>query len=292
MSAHLDGRVILIVGGAQGIGAATAVRLLEAGARVALADVNADELERRRRDLAGRGYPVVTVPVDVRRVETIDVALARTREALGDVDAVINCAAVLHPAAIADASLDDVRQEVEVNLLGTMAIARVFVPYFRSRGRGHLVLVASLGGIVPMPGGAGYCATKFAVRGFGLALGLELRGSGVAVSVICPDSTDTAQLRTEALHEGSAMSFTSAPLDPDDVARAIARTIRRPRPETLVPGPRGLLAKLLAFSPRLLRLLYPLLDWIGRKGRQRYLDHLHAIPAGESAPAALVRGTP
>jgi short-subunit dehydrogenase len=211
-------------------------------------------------------------------VRTVDVrdALALSRLAdesvatLGGLRAVINCAAVIRPAGLLDASLDDIWEQVDINLTGTILVARAFLPRLAAQRAGHLVNIASLGGLVPLPGSVIYSATKFGVRGFSLALALEVARHGVHVSVICPDSADTRQLRAEAEHPDSALSFTSAPLTADDVARAIVGTLRRPRREVLVPAPRGALIRLLVLFPGVFARLVPLLSWLGHRGRRRY----------------------
>lgn len=259
-----DGAVV-VIGSAGGIGGAIVRRLAAAGRDVVCADRNGTGAS-----LAAAGVACLRA-VDVRDPASVaalrDWAAARA----GGVDAVINCAAILHPGAAGTVAPDIVRDEVATNLLGTIHVAHAFVPYFRVRRRGHLVLFASLGGIVPMPGGAVYAATKFGVRGFALSLAAELRGTGVRVSLVSPDSTETPMLRTEARLNGSPMSFTSVPLDPDTVARAVERTLRRPRPETLVPRGRGLIARLIAWSPAGFAALAPALEWLGRRGKTRYL---------------------
>jgi short-subunit dehydrogenase len=148
--------------------------------------------------------------------------------------------------------------------------------------------VASLGGLAPMPGESIYCATKFGVRGFSQSLALELRGTGVAVSCVCPDSADTRQLRAEARHDASTMAFTSPAMAADDVARAVARTVVRPRREVLVPSPRGLLVRLLTSFPGVFALLYPMLDRLGRHGQARFrarVAGLAVCPIEEVAPS-------
>jgi short-subunit dehydrogenase len=270
----LTGRTVVVTGAASGIGATTAGSVARAGARVLLADVRPAALERQRDHLLRAGTSVETAVVDVARVDSVRRLAARALETLGHVGAVVNCAGVISPGALEDTTEEDARRQVEVNLLGSVHVARTFLPVFREEGAGHLVLVASLGGIVPMPYGAVYGATKFAVRGLGLALGLELRGTGVAVSVVCPDSVDTAQLRSEAVGEGSPLSFTSAPLRPDAVARAIVTTLRRPRAEVLVPRLRGRVARALGARPALLSFLYPALRWEGERRRLAYLTRM------------------
>jgi hypothetical protein len=275
---------VLVIGGAGGIGGAIGRRLVARGARVGVADIAVAALARIGASLSIHGEPVPVWPVDVRD----PAALARLREdavrAFGKLDAVINCSAVIHPGPVQALPPDGPRHEVEVNLLGTMQVAQAFVPYFRARRAGHLILFASLGGVVPMPGGSVYAATKFGVRGFALSLALELRGTGVSLSLVSPDSTDTPMLRAEALAHGSFMSFASAPLRAEAVARAVERILRRPRMETLVPSFRGLLGRVIAFSPLTLRLLAPLVQWLGRRGRRKYLDGLDRGTAPPALP--------
>jgi NAD(P)-dependent dehydrogenase (short-subunit alcohol dehydrogenase family) len=285
MSPSLADRAILVIGGAGGIGEAIGGRLAALGARVGLADLAARELEQTRARLPARGEPVRAWPADVRDLASLARLRDAARCAFGELDAVINCAAVIHPGAVGSVPPDVAREEISTNLLGTVQVAQTFVPGFRARRRGHLILLASLGGVVPMPGGAVYAATKFGVRGFGLSLGLELRGTGVHVSVVCPDSTETPMLRAEAQSRGSPMSFTSMPLRPETVAATVERVLRRPRLEVLVPAARGLAGRIIAFSPATLRALVPPLLWLGRRGRDRYLHALarrSAIPVGAS----------
>lgn len=261
---------VVVIGAANGIGAATARRLAAAGVPLLLADVEREPLEALSRALGGpaRGAHVRTV--DVRDAGGLTRLAAESAGILGGLHAVINCAAVIRPSGLLDARLDAIWEQVDVNLTGTILVARAFLPHFVAQRRGHLVNVASLGGLVPLPGSVVYSSTKFGVRGFSLAVGLEAARHGVAVSVICPDSADTRQLRAEAGHADSALSFTSAPLSADDVAHAIVRTLRHPRREVLVPAPRGVLIRLLVLFPGLFARLVPLLTWLGHRGQRRY----------------------
>lgn len=261
---------IVVIGAANGIGAATARCLARAGAALVLADIEPGGIYSLACAIRGAGGRAIACPTDVRDITALRHLLDTVTDTYGAASTVINCAAMLRPGDVAETSADDIRLQVDVNLTGTMLVAHVFVPHFVTNGGGHLVNVASLGGVAPMPGEAAYCATKFGVRGFSQALALELRGTGVVVSSVCPDSTDTRMLRIEAQHYGSAISFASAPLDVDYVARAIVRALVRRRREILVPGPRGLLVRLLAWSPSLFAACYPLIEWLGRRGQARF----------------------
>lgn len=276
-SASLRGKSVVVIGAASGIGAATARALIAAGARVALADVA--ELSAPDSDC---GF---SMHADVTRVETLAALRDAAVGVFGGIDAVVNCAGVIVPGPVDRIPVEAIHRQINVNFLGTVLVTRTFLPHFRAHGRGHLVHVGSLGGILPLAGEATYSATKFAVRGFCLALALELKDTAVAVTVVCPDSTDTAQLATEATQHGSPLSFLSAPLDPADVAAAIVDTLRRPRLEVAVPAGRGVPAKLLAWSPALLNRLYPLLERWGVERRDRYVASSRAAAAASEAPA-------
>jgi short-subunit dehydrogenase len=262
---ELAGRVIVVLGGAKGIGAATAQLALVAGARVAVGD----------RNLPAAGtFPAIGGPM-VRRVDVTDPeALTALRDEVaaryGRIDAVVNCAAVIEPGPVATLPFAAIRRQFEVNALGTALASTVFLQQLRAQGAGHLLLVSSLGGITPLPDSATYSATKFAVRGWGLALAQETASEGIDVTVVCPDSTDTAQLRIEARGAGAPLSFTSAPMRPERVARAILGAIERPRREVCVPGYRGWMCKLAGAFPLLFRLAYPLLRAVGIRARERF----------------------
>ncbi len=280
----LIGNTVVVIGSGSGIGAATARALASEGAWLVLADIRAEAVRRTVAQTANGSGRVIGMVADVRAPETLETLRDQAIRTFGQVDAVVNCAGIVIPGTTDLLAVPDICRQIDTNFLGTVLVTRAFLPHFRRRGTGHLVHLSSLGGVVPMPLEATYCATKFAVRGFCLALALELRDTSINVSVVCPDSTDTAQLATEAAKQGSPMSFLSDPLDPADVARVIVATLRRPRLEVVVPRGRGLPSKLLGLSPALLRLLYPVLQRWGAARRDRFASA--SAPSALSAPSA------
>jgi hypothetical protein len=280
MGAGLDHRAVVVVGAAGGLGSAAARRLSREGARLVLADLDEAALARLAAELRPVAGFVAWVRVDVADWDSV-AALARDAEsAIGPVDAVVNCAAVLSPGRLETLSAETLRNEVEVNLVGTMFLTRAFLPAFRARRSGHFVHLASLGGIAPMPRGAAYSATKFGVRGFCLAMDLELRGTGVRVTALSPDSAATPMLAAEAAGGGSPLSFSGRILHPEEVAAAVVRTLRRPVPEVMVPAGRGWLTRLVNLSPRVMAAIYPWLSRDGERGRHSFLRRLAAqLPA-------------
>ena len=275
MSVTLRGRVIVVTGAANGIGRATARALAARGAALVLDDIDLAGLESLR---AAIGDGARAFGADVRRPDQLEELMRGAVAVWGRVDAVVNCAGVVVPGAIDTSPPDAVARQLETNLTGTINVVRAFLPLFRRQGSGHLVLVASLAGMVPLPGESVYAATKFGVRGFALSLALELRRTGIRVTNVCPDSTRTAMLDIEAGEEGSSLSFASAPMAPEQVAAAVLDALERPRLEVTVPASRGRLIRLLGAIPFIFRPLYPVMDAMGRRRKARFRRERESRP--------------
>lgn len=189
----------------------------------------------------------------------------------GRLDRLCNVAGVVRPANVVRIRPEDVAAHLGANLAGvihgTSAAARLMV----GQGQGHIVNVSSLAGLSPTPGLGVYAATKFGVRGFSLTAALELRRSGVAVTVICPDLTDTPMLDAQLPVDDAAVSFSGRrPLGTDQVASAILDAFARRPLEVTLPRSRGALARLAGASPRFARAIAPAVLAMGRR-RQRKL---------------------
>jgi NAD(P)-dependent dehydrogenase (short-subunit alcohol dehydrogenase family) len=266
MSDSLQGKVVLITGGAGGIGQAAARALAGAGARVVLA--GRSEAALRAVDLGEGLAPAAVVPLDVRDSEAWDRAVAAVVRDLGGLDVLVHNAGIVDPGPLEAIPPDRLRTLLETNLLGAMLGCRAALPALRAR-RGAIVHVASLGGLVPMPFEAAYAASKAGLRQFSLSLRAEVAGSGVTVSLVTPDSVDTAQLEAELLHDEASLSFASAPLHPGAVGRAVLAALRTGAPEVMVPAGGGFAARLAAAFPRLLLWLLPFLRRSGAKRMAR-----------------------
>jgi short-subunit dehydrogenase len=259
---------VLVTGAAGGIGSAV---VREFAARGCTVVATARDVDRARALVAelGGAPRAVAIGLDVTAPASWENAAERIRAACGGIDILVNNAGVVEPGRTEELPLESVRRQVDVNLLGVIHGCRAIIPFMRAQGRGIIVNVASLGAIVPMPNEAVYCATKYAVRGYSLALREELRGTGVGVSVVCCGSVETAQLATELASEGTWLSFVDPPLAAAEVARAIVAASGGARAEVLVPAAAGVLSRGLMAFPGAMLALMPLLRRIGTRNMMR-----------------------
>ncbi|MCP2254125.1 Short-chain dehydrogenase [Prauserella aidingensis] len=221
----VTGRVVTITGGARGIGAATATMLVEAGATVAVADLDPSALPQRLRD-----HPRVHAwRVDVTDAAAYTRFLDSVEGTLGPVDVVINNAGIMPLGRIDDEPDEVTAKQLAINLHAVIHGTREAVRRMRPRGRGHIVNVASEAGRIGFEGAATYCATKHGVVGFSGAVRAELHRTGVDMSVVMP-----SVVRTE-LATGLGESRAIRPVTPEDVAAAVLATVRRPRFDVYVP---------------------------------------------------------
>lgn len=194
----LTGKVAIVTGAARGIGRGLAEGLADAGAHVVLADLaegaagaayplsDRAELEAAARAVGSRGGgKALAVACDVTRAAEVEALFARTREAFGRVDLVVNNAGVVHFAPLEQ--IDEARWDFvyAVNVKGVYLVSRAAIADLAAT-QGSIVNIASVAGKRGYPGGALYCSSKFAVVGLTQALAAELGPRGIRVNAICP----------------------------------------------------------------------------------------------------------
>ncbi len=179
----------VITGGAQGIGGAVAEELAKAGVRVALWDMD-ESLASQKAESIGGG--AIAVSADVSDWSSVEQAIARTEEAFGRVDIMVNSAGIAGSnGPLADYSVEEFKQIVDVNLLGTFHVNRAVVPLMRKHGYGRIVNVASVAGKEGNPNASAYSASKAAVIGLTKSLGKELADMDIAVNCVTPAAART-----------------------------------------------------------------------------------------------------
>jgi NAD(P)-dependent dehydrogenase (short-subunit alcohol dehydrogenase family) len=192
VSRTLDGLRALITGAAGGIGAATAQRFCEEGARVVLADRDEDRVSAVAEQLTEAGHDAYARPVEVTDEASVQRLAGDAVALLGGLDLVVANAGVLSVSALADLSVAEIEQTLSVNVLGTLLTLKHSVPHLRDAGGGVLLCTASQAGVHGYGGMSAYCASKFAVVGLVESLSQELAGDGIRVCAVAPGITRTA----------------------------------------------------------------------------------------------------
>jgi NAD(P)-dependent dehydrogenase (short-subunit alcohol dehydrogenase family) len=237
----LTGKAAFVTGGASGIGRALARRLVAAGMRVMVADVEAEPLHVVVADLKDGGADVRGVECDVTSYESVERAANAAIDAFGKVHVVCNNAGVSSSSGTDAISLQEWRWVIDVNLMGVVHGVRALVPHIKSHGEaGHVVNTASMAGFLPAVGFGAYTASKYAVVGLSEALAVELAPHGIGVSVLCPGGVPTriaesrrnwpttyGQPPQSRLGPQTQQSFrTGEGVEPDEVANQVLLAIR------------------------------------------------------------------
>lgn len=243
-------RVVVITGASSGIGAAAARACAAAGMNVVLAARRTEALEEIAGECRRLGAEALPVPTDVRLPADIEELFRKTVDTFGRADVLIANAGIGFHTPLAEATDAQLRDIIDINVLGVMRCARVAAPMMIAAGKGHIITVSSISAELVWPNDAVYGATKAAIHRFALSLKGELGPHGIAVTDIMPGVIDTPL---------TATLRNTRKADPEIVARAIVRAIESPR--GVVVTPRWYRAVLL------LHRMFPgrWLGWLGRE---------------------------
>lgn len=192
-------QVVLVTGGASGIGRAIAEGFHAAGATTVAADLNRDALA----DLADEG--IESVPLDVTDEAQVDAAFTGTVDRHGRLDVVVNCAGVVsRKIPVVDLDVAEWNRVIDVDLFGVFLGSRAAARIMKPAGTGRIVNVASITSKIPRLNMAAYCVAKAGVVQLSKVLALELAKSGVTVNALCPGGTVTPLLEESTSGDGRA----------------------------------------------------------------------------------------
>lgn len=235
------GQAAFVTGAASGIGLGMARALIAAGAKVALADIDADRLAAVAAELADGGATVVAVPLDVTDPEQWVLAADKAEAALGPISILCNNAGISAFGDIDEMSLDVWRWVFKINIEGQFLGVSTFLPRFKARGgRGHITNTASMTGLAPMARVSAYSSAKFASVGFTMVLRDELQGTDIGVSLLCPGNVSTriavnsgegearvlGQQADKAVIEGN-LAISAQGADPDRVGEQVLEAMQQ-----------------------------------------------------------------
>ncbi|MFE6737504.1 SDR family NAD(P)-dependent oxidoreductase [Streptomyces tubercidicus] len=255
---ELNGAVGIVTGASRGVGPVIAEHLAEAGVRLALVARSEDGLRKTAERVRRPGREPLVVPADISDEAGQRLVVNTVCRELGPPELLVNNAGREHLSRFQDASVEDIKKVILVNLFGAEALTRLVLPHLLSAGRGHIVTIGSVAGRTAYPYGTINCSTKHGVVGFTWSLREELRGTGIGVSAVYP--TLIADVGISARWRAGRRPALLGQVQPADVARAVLTCIAKNKVEMTVSPVAEKIADVLgAVSPRLA-------SWIARNG--------------------------
>jgi len=256
--------IVIVTGGASGIGRSLAAKLTARGDTVVVADLNAEgaaeTADRLTAQGPGKAFPAALDVTDADAVRELYRQVARDH---GRLDLVFNNAGIAVAGLVEELTLDHWNRAIDINLKGVVHGSDAAYRIMLEQGSGHIVNTASLAGLFPMPMGAPYTATKHAVVGLSLALRAEAATRGIKVSAVCPGFVDTALLKSvnaglpethmssKPSADGEAPAEEKRFYSPDAMAADILKGVARNRALIVAPASSRIAWRLMRISPRL-----------------------------------------
>ncbi|MTE12300.1 SDR family oxidoreductase [Nocardia aurantiaca] len=236
----IAGKVVVITGGARGIGLASATALQALGAKIAIGDIDEATVKEsgaaRDFDVYGR--------LDVTDHQSFESFLDEVERQLGPIDVLINNAGIMPTGRVVDEPDQITRRILDINVYGVILGSKLAIGRMLPRGRGHVINIASLAGETHIPGLATYNASKHAVLGFTDTLREEYRGTGLRFSSVLPTLTKTE------LGSGVTAPKLMRPAEPEEIADAIAKLIVEPRSKVRVTAVAGIISQVVGLLPQ------------------------------------------
>ena len=196
MEITFKGKAALVTGAAAGMGFAAAKAFAEAGAAVALADIDAAAVERAAAELTARGRRAIAIVCDTSDEAQVKAMVERTAEVFGGLDAAYNNAGVNSPMTdTADLTPDEYDRILDIDLRGVWLCMKYELTQMRKQGNGAIVNCSSLGGLVGNPGRAAYHAAKHGVLGLTKSAAIEYAPRGVRINAVCPGTIETPMVK-------------------------------------------------------------------------------------------------
>lgn len=217
--ASLKGQIAFVTGASRGIGRAIALRLAAGEADLALVARSERELAALAAEIKVMGREALPIVADLRVPSSIQAATDRALRFFGRVDILVNNAGLWHYAPLQELTLEQWDEMFDVNLRGTFLCTRALLPSMRQRKKGHIVNIGSVSAIEPEEEGAGYCATKYGLRGLTEVLRREVAGAGIRVHLVNPGLVNNEN------HKGAEWQ---REIQPEDVAELIWLAVTLP----------------------------------------------------------------
>ncbi|TGM43374.1 SDR family NAD(P)-dependent oxidoreductase [Leptospira levettii] len=261
-------KTAFITGGGGAIAEEIAIQLDKAGYQLLLSDINLEKMSSLQTKLKGKPEYFVCDQTNPKEIQSL---ITNIQEKYPNIDVLINNAGYTKEGPFISQSITDIERQIWINLMSPIQLIHGILPLMLKRGKGSIVSIVSIGGIIALADSSIYSAGKFGLRGFLTALYEELKHTGIKVSGIYPAAVDTPMLLHEALNGGTALNWLNKVQTPKKVADAVLIGIKKGTLEIYVPYSDGLVSRLVAVFPWLMGKLSPLLKMIGERSKERWL---------------------
>lgn len=274
---QIKDKVVLVTGGANGIGKLLGRKCLQEGARhLVIWDINPTNLEKTVAQFEMEGYRVSGYLVDVADVKDIETNATKVLAEVGKVDMLFNNAGIVVGKLFKEHTARDINKTFEINAMGVMHVTRCFLPAMLQYGSGHIINIASASSLTPNPKMSVYASSKWAVMGWSESLRIELERENreLRVLTVCPGYIDTG------MFEGTKAPLLTPVLKPEYITDLIIKAVKKNKLFVMAPATVHLLPPLRGILPT------RWFDFIGGKvfGIYKTMSDFVGRPAHEAVP--------
>lgn len=230
---YFQNRVVIVTGGASGIGLATCWELAKHGAGIVMLDMDKNNLANCKKAFLDKGHDILALECDVTDEESCKNSIDHVLDKFGQIDILFNNAGITQRGLFENSDINVFKKVMDVNFFGSLYCTKVALPSL-IKSRGMIIVNESIAGVAPLLGRTGYSASKHALHGMFTSLRCELRHKGVHVMIVCPGFIKT-NLQTRALgSDGKIASHEQTTIGksdtPENVAKQIADGIVKRKP--------------------------------------------------------------
>jgi short-subunit dehydrogenase len=260
-------KTVIITGGSEGVGAATARAFAAAGGNLMLVARGKKKLEAIAAELRDKTR-VEIMPMDVSDLDACADLFKKTHFEFGRIDILVNNAGFHERGPVESVETDDLAAMIDVNLRAPIVLSRLALPHLVEAGGGAIVNVGSLAGRTPVPNSATYSATKSGLRAFSHALAEEFHGGNIKIALVSPGPIDTGFIMTD-VDRVSDLTFSQPISTAGEVAAVILDLCGNRKVEQSMPALSGFLTTLTYLMPWLGRIMRPALERKGARVKRR-----------------------
>ncbi|RAU81753.1 SDR family NAD(P)-dependent oxidoreductase [Pontibacter arcticus] len=255
------GKVVLITGGARGLGLVMARQLAKEGARLVLCSRTERQLEDARLELAGKGADVLVIKCDLTEQQQVNDMITTVQNEFGPIDVLINNAGMIHAGPAAEMTMQEFDEAIKIHYWAPIFTTYALLPSMKARGEGRILNIASIGGKISVPHLLPYSASKFALVGFSEGLRAELKKYNITVTTATPgliQSGSTGHAIVKGQHKIEYTLFKlmdSSPLtsmSAEKTAKQILNAFRHGDAQVTTTFPAKMAERLHAHSPQLM----------------------------------------